>query len=100
MGFLLPFVFTKTNALLKATLVSLLISIFIELLQLLEISGIFNTMSMRIVDINDVICNAIGGAIGYCLLLFISKILAKQLSKSKLKIILYAADIMNKCKVY
>lgn len=100
MGFLLPFVFRKINSLVKIGLTSLLVSILIELLQLLEISGIFNTMSMRIVDVNDIICNTIGGVIGYCLLFLISKISTKKLSNSKSKIILYAVDIMNGCKVY
>lgn len=62
-GFGLPFI---TNIRLKKIiLIGALFSILIELLQL--ITGIFTKITFRIADINDVIFNVVGTALGYIL---------------------------------
>lgn len=57
LGFLLPFKFKWINKLVKAVLVGFIVSIFIELTQLL--------LPFRQTDIDDVILNTLGTGIGY-----------------------------------
>jgi glycopeptide antibiotics resistance protein len=62
-GFGLPFV---TNFRMKKTVViGTLFSIFIEFMQL--ITGLIANITFRVADINDVIFNTVGVAIGYIL---------------------------------
>ncbi len=99
MGILIPFVFRKTNTLVKTGLVCLSISALIETLQLLEVSGVLHVVAFRVVDINDIICNTLGGALGYCLLLLLAVIFSKKFSKATSKFFLFMAKTLGECKL-
>lgn len=62
LGFLAPFLWNKAKSLKGITILGLVFSVTIELLQLLEtLAGGWG----RITDIDDVICNVLGVAIGF-----------------------------------
>lgn len=62
MGFFIPIIFNKKRSLLKLVLFSAGISLFIELLQFRFSVGSF--------DIDDIILNTFGGALGFYLFYF------------------------------
>lgn len=76
-GFGLPFI---TNfRLKKVVVVGLILSIIIELLQL--ITGFMANTTFRVADINDVIFNTVGVAIGYMLLVVFLRIYHRAFNK-------------------
>lgn len=78
-GFGLPFI-TKLN-LNKIITIGALLSLIIELLQL--VTGLLAKITFRIADINDLIFNTIGTAIGFLLFLGFIKIYHHIFQKSK-----------------
>ena len=62
-GFGLPFI--TNDRMKKVVVMGALFSIVIELLQL--VTGVLAKMTFRVADINDVIFNTVGAAIGYIL---------------------------------
>ncbi|RZK10289.1 MAG: VanZ family protein [Flavobacterium sp.] len=71
LGFLLPFVFRKANTLGRVLMASFLISLLFELYQLITHTGNF--------DVDDLLLNSIGGAIGYACFVMVTKmVLANQ----------------------
>ena len=63
LGFFLPLVFIKMNTFLKVFLATLLVSLFFELFQLFTHTGFC--------DIDDLMLNTFGGAVGYAFFVFI-----------------------------
>lgn len=74
LGFLAPILWRKFRHFKKVILLSLAVSITIELLQLLESSF---GRGGRVTDIDDVICNVLGAIIGYLIYVLIMKIADK-----------------------
>jgi glycopeptide antibiotics resistance protein len=72
LGFLAPLIWNKYKRYKNIMLLGFVISVSIELLQLVEtLSGGWG----RITDIDDVICNALGVSVGYLIYKFIFKII-------------------------
>ncbi|MED0876075.1 VanZ family protein [Bacillus mobilis] len=80
LGFLAPIIWDKFKELKNTILLGLVISISIELLQLME--SLFSRWG-RITDIDDVICNVIGSIAGY----FIYKITLMLASKFNFRVL-------------
>ncbi|MGE7863663.1 VanZ family protein [Bacillus mobilis] len=80
LGFLAPIIWDKFKELKNTILLGLVISISIELLQLME--SLFSRWG-RITDIDDVICNVIGSIVGY----FIYKITLMLASKLNIRLL-------------
>ncbi len=80
LGFLAPIIWDKFKELKNTILLGLVISISIELLQLME--SLFSRWG-RITDIDDVICNVIGSIVGY----FIYKITLMLASKFNFRVL-------------
>lgn len=59
MGYFLPAFSKKLKSFGKYVLTVLIISLLVEIIQLLTLTGMF--------DINDLILNTIGGAVGFCI---------------------------------
>jgi glycopeptide antibiotics resistance protein len=81
LGFLLPLLFFKFNSLKKVFLVSVVVSVCIELLQFI--------LSVGSLDIDDVILNTIGGILGYLILyvmIFLSPRTFKSIEKTMVKL--------------
>ncbi|MGD6940680.1 VanZ family protein [Cytobacillus gottheilii] len=74
LGFLAPILWREFRHFKKVILLSLVVSITIELLQLLESSF---GRGGRVTDIDDVICNVLGAIIGYLIYVLIMKIADK-----------------------
>jgi glycopeptide antibiotics resistance protein len=70
LGFFAPIVWNKAKGFKAVTLLGLVMSITIELLQLLES---FGGGWGRVTDIDDVICNVVGAIIGYLIYVLIIK---------------------------
>ncbi len=62
-GFLTPILWKKVNSLKSIVIVGFVVSLSIELLQLLE--NFFNIGHFRVVDIDDLILNVLGAIFGY-----------------------------------
>ena len=69
-GIILPIISRKLDRFGKVVAVGALISLCIEVLQLL--------FSERTTDINDLILNTIGTAVGFCIFLLIKKIIKRE----------------------
>ncbi|MCC2377723.1 VanZ family protein [Bacillus wiedmannii] len=80
LGFLAPIIWDKFKKIKNTILLGLVISISIELLQLIE--SLFSSW-LRITDIDDVICNVIGSIVGY----FIYKITLMLASKFNIQVL-------------
>ena len=80
LGFLAPILWNKAKGLKAVTFLGLVVSITIELLQLLES---FGGGWGRVTDIDDVICNVLGVIIGY----FIYVLIIKISDKYKIRVI-------------
>lgn len=66
LGFLLPIIFSKKiNNIAKIIIITFILSLTIEIIQLFTGLGFF--------DVDDLILNTLGGSLGYCLYKFIIK---------------------------
>lgn len=63
LGFLTPVLWEKVNSVKKSLVIGFLVSLSIELLQLLE--GALSIAYPRVVDVDDIILNTLGAAVGY-----------------------------------
>ncbi len=70
LGILLPLLFSKLRSATATILVVLLMSFCFEIFQLLGMVGVC--------DVDDLILNTLGGAIGYCIFLLLKKIFTIQ----------------------
>ncbi|WP_200272697.1 VanZ family protein [Clostridium yunnanense] len=81
MGMLLPLLTSKVDSIKKSFILGLMVSLCIEILQFLEnYSGL--TFG-RIVDIDDLILNSLGAAVGYCIYIFVSLVISKYKNSNK-----------------
>lgn len=74
-GFLLPILFRNINSFRKILIIGFLFSLSIEILQFFE--NFFRIAFPRIVDVDDLILNTLGTAVGYTLYIFSSFTITK-----------------------
>ncbi|GFP77182.1 VanZ family protein [Clostridium fungisolvens] len=75
MGMLLPLLTSKVHSIKKSFILGFIVSLCIETMQFLEnYSGL---AFGRIVDIDDLILNSLGAAVGYCIFIFVSIFISK-----------------------
>jgi glycopeptide antibiotics resistance protein len=70
LGFLLPFVFRKANTFWKVAVASFLVSLLFELYQFVTHTGNF--------DVDDLLLNSIGGAVGYACFVMVTKMVLEN----------------------
>jgi len=78
-GFLTPILWKKVNSLKNIVLVGFVVSLSIELLQLLE--NFLNIGHFRVIDVDDLILNLLGAVLGY----MIYKLVELVITKYKIK---------------
>ncbi|RLQ92301.1 VanZ family protein [Falsibacillus albus] len=71
LGFLAPIIWEKYRSLKSIILFGLIISMTIEIVQFIES---FTEMYGRVTDIDDVICNVIGAAVGYMVFVLVMRL--------------------------
>ena len=82
MGFFLPNLFTKITTVTKTFIMCFLISMGIELLQLF---GMLSSLQYgRVLDVDDLLANSLGGVIGFALyLVYTNRIKPKMITAAK-----------------
>lgn len=70
LGFLLPLVFRKANSFWKVSAASFLVSLLFELYQFITYTGNF--------DVDDLLLNSMGGAIGYACCVMVTKMVLEN----------------------
>lgn len=79
LGFLLPLLIRKINSIKKVLIFDFAVSLSIEMLQFFE--SYFNIASGRIVDVDDIILNTAGAAVGYLIYTFLNSVIQKYKNK-------------------
>lgn len=85
LGMIVPILWKRINSFVKATLLGFGISLSIELLQLIE--GYLKIGFLRIVDVDDLILNTLGAAVGYIIYAVINKAIFKYKNRTRVEII-------------